>query len=207
MKLVPQGSVRRTAVLASCLALAGVYLIHAYIHAPRVESTLTAEARLHRLLEGIRDSEAGSTVDVGDLERRLASYRRSAEQLGSLIPSRDEVPALMSAIAMEERRAGVEMTMLRPESPEPGVPYQRWSYQLAVRGSYHAIGSFIAGIGSLDRIVAADDMVVSAEGADTHAGGSGQATVVASFRMRLRVKDAEGADNHVVNELQQGNGT
>lgn len=188
MKLVPQGSVRKSAVSLACLALTGVYLVHTYAHAPRAQEMRSREARLHGLLEGIRQAADGSKPDGSSLDERLAAYELTAEQLEVLIPSGDEVPALMEAVTAAERRAGVEMTTFRPEPPEPGEPYELWSYQLGVRGSYHAIGAFITAVGSLGHIAVADDVIIAAESTVPDASGRGLVTVVASFRMRLRVR-------------------
>lgn len=188
MKLVPQGSVRKSAVSLACLALTSVYLVHTYAHAPRAEETRSREARLRELLEGIRQVADRPNPDGFSLDERLAAYEQMAEQLEVLIPSGDEVPALMEAVTVAERRAGVEITTFRPEPPEPGEPYELWSYQLGARGSYHAIGAFITAIGSLDHIAVADDVIIAAESNVPDADGRGQVTVVASFRMRLRVK-------------------
>ncbi len=162
--------------------------MHTYSHAPRAEETRSREARLQGLLEGIRQVADDSKPDGSSLAERLAAYEQMAEQLEVLIPSGDEVPALMEAVTAAERQAGVEMTTFRPEPPEPGEPYELWSYQLGVRGSYHAIGAFITGVGSLAHIAVADDVIIASESTVPDASGRGQVTVVASFRMRLRVK-------------------
>ena len=191
MKVVLQGSVRRIAVSLACLALTGVYLVHTHAYAPRAEETRSRESRLQELLEKSRRREDGPQPDRTGLDRRLASYEQLVEQLEALIPSGDEVPALMEAVAGEERRAGIEMMMLRPEPPEPHEPYQLWSYQVAVRGSYHQIGSFITAIASLDHVLAADDMIIAAQNTASGASVPEEVTVVASFRIRLRVKTAQ----------------
>ena len=184
----------------ACLALTGVYLVHTYAYAPRAEETRSREARLQDLVEGNREGDGNPQPDWTDLDRRLASYEQLVERLEALIPSGDEVPALMEAVAAEERRAGVEMTMFRPEPPEPDEPYPLWSYELAIRGSYHAIGSFITAIGSLDHVLAADDMVIAAENTASDAAGPERVTVVASFRMRLRVKTTERGESPGLND-------
>ena len=207
MKLVPHGSVRRTAVLLACLALIGVYLVHTYLHAPRTAEVRSTEARLHRLLESGPQDEPAARMDTGELDRRLAYYEQLAGRLEALLPSSVEVPALMEAIAREQRRAGVEMTMFRPESPEATEPFEQWTYQLAVKGNYHAIASFVAAIGSLNRIVAADDMVVAAESVTPDAAAGGHTNAVASFRLRLRVRNPRGTGNPGPNEGMRGSET
>lgn len=190
MKVVLQGSVRKSAVLLACLALTGLYLVHSHVYAPRAAETRSRESRLQELLEGNRRRDDGPKPDRAGLDRRLASYEQLVGQLEALIPFGGEVPALMEVVAAEERRAGVEMMMFRPEPPEPHEPYQLWSYQVAVRGNYHAIGSFITAIASLDHFLAADDMIIAAENTASGATVPQQVNVVASFRMRLRVKTA-----------------
>lgn len=191
MKVVLQGSVRKSAVSLACLALTGVYLVHTHAYGPRAEETRSRESRLQALLEGNRRRDDGPKSDRAGLDRRLASYEQLVGQLEALIPAGDEVPALMEAVAAEERRAGVEMMMFRPEPIEPHEPYQLWSYEVAVRGSYHAIGSFVTAIASLDHFLATDDMIIAAENTASDATVPKQVTVVASFRMRLRVKTAQ----------------
>ncbi len=200
MKVVLQGSVRKSAAALACLALTGVYLVHTHAYAPRVEETRNRESRLQALLEGNRRRDDDPKPDRTALDRRLASHEQLAGQLEALIPSGDEVPALMEAVAVAERRAGVEMTMFRPEPPEPHQPYELWSYQVAVRGTYHAIGSYIAAIASLDHVLAAGDMIMAAEITASDAAGNQQVTVVASFRMRIRVKIAQRGGSPATNE-------
>ncbi len=191
MKLVPQGSVRKSAVSVACLALTGSYLVHTHAYAPRIEEVRRGEARLGVLMDGKRQRDDHPVPDRDGLERRLASYESLIDQLEALVPSGEEVPALMEEVAAQQRHAGVEMTMFRPEPPEEHETYQLWSYRLAVRGSYHAIGSFITAIGSLARVVAADDMIIAAEQTAPVSAGPEEVTVVASFRILLRVKGTE----------------
>lgn len=74
----------------------------------------------------------------------------------------EEVAALLEAMSMEQRQTGVEVTLMRPEPMEAGDFYDRWSYELGVQGSYHNVGAFMAAIASLERIIAAVDMEITA---------------------------------------------
>ena len=195
MKLLPRDSARRNAVLLAFLAVAGVYFVYTYLYSPRLEGTRNLEARLHGLAEQTRGGAPDSGRDREDVERVLTAYEELVKQLETLIPAEDEVPALIEAIATEQGRAGVEMTMLRPEPSESYEYYERRSYRLAVSGSYHAIGSFITAIGSLERAVATDEMIVAAEGVSPTAESAGSVTVVASFRIHFPVSGALKADS------------
>ncbi len=190
MSLLPSDPVRRGAVLCAFLAVSGLYFAHTHVFAPQARRTESRRLRLERLEEGNRDANRVLALGDGQLEERLALYKAHIAQLEALIPANEEVAALLDAISDEERRAGVEMTMMRPEPVEPGDHYDRLSYQVAVQGGYHAVGSFLAAIASLERIVAPDDLAIipldPPAGDDRAEAGS----ILASFRIRTYVANA-----------------
>lgn len=187
MSLLPSDPVRRGAAGCAFLAVSGLYFAHAYLFAPRAERAESLRLRVERLEE--RNREAGRLASLGDseLEDRLVRYGERISRLETLIPANEEVAALLEAISDEERRAGVEMTMMRPEPVEPGDYYDRLSYQVVVRGDYHAVGSFLAAIASLERIVAPGDLSITPAGSPAEGVGEASGTIVASFRIRTYV--------------------
>lgn len=187
MTLLPRDPVRRTAVLLAFLSTAALYFVHTYAYAPAMERLGAHEAVPPGLEDQSLKAVWADTASREELERELAAAQHLVERLEVLIPSRTRVPALIEAVAAEERRSGVELTMLRPESTEPDPPFERWSYQLAVRGGYHAIGSFLTAIGSLDYIVVTDDVFLAAEAEPSVREGGGPVSVVASLRIHIRV--------------------
>jgi len=187
MSLLPADPARKSSVLVAFLALSGVYFTHTCHYAPGMERVETARRRLVRIEEANRGARAGAAMGEAELEERLALYREHIGRLEQLIPVNEEVAALLEAVSDEERRAGVEMTMMRPEPVEPGDYYDRLSYQVTVRGDYHAVGSFMAAIASLERIVAPGDLVITPvdppAGDDLAEAGS----ILAGFRIRTYV--------------------
>ena len=183
LRLDPRG---RTAVLLGLLAVSCLFLALQYLHRPARSRLDAAAARLDRLREGSRHAEVASFVGQPELEERLRAYRRQLDALEALIPVASEVGVLLRAIADAEERTGVEVTEMRPETLDEGDHYDRLGYELAVLGSYHAIGAFLAEIASLERIVTPDELTMTAAG--THLpGDDGNASVVASFRIRTYV--------------------
>ena len=190
MKLLPADPVRRSAALLAFLSLSGVYFVHTYFHAPRAEEAEVLRARIGQMEDRNRQAAAAAARGGGELEERLAVYQGHMVRLERLIPANEEVAALLEAISLEERRVGVEMTMMRPEPLEPGEYYDRWSYELGVRGSYHAVGSFMTAIASLERIVAPADVVITPDGSRSGDGDGLGGDVLASFRIRTYVAAA-----------------
>ena len=194
MSLLPDDPVRRGALLCAFLAVSGLYFVHNHVFARMAERSESRRLRLERVEESNRGAMRIAELGDGELEERLTLYRGHIVRLEALIPADEEVAALLDAISDEERRAGVEMTMMRPEPVEPGDYYDRLSYQLTVRGGYHAVGSFMASIASLDRIVAPGDLVVTP--VDSPPGDAGQAIglIHASFRIRTYVANPPRSD-------------
>lgn len=198
MRVLPLDPTRRTAVLLGLLALSCLFLALQYLHRPAQSKLDAATARLDRLREGSRHAEVGAVVVQPELEERLREYRRQLDVLEDLIPVASEIGVLLRAISDAEERTGVEVTEMRPENLDEGDHYDRLGYELAVLGSYHAIGTFLAEIASLERIVTPEELTMTAAGA--HAtDDDGNASVVASFRIRTYV--AEGMHSMGLAEL------
>ena len=187
MSLLPADPVRKSAVLLAFLSLSGLYFTHTYAYSPGAEQVESTHLRLGRLEEGNRGARTVAAMGEVELEERLALYQEHIDRLEKLIPANEEVAALLEAISDEERKAGVEVTMMRPEPVERGDFYDRLSYELAVRGSYHAVGSFMTAIASLERIVAPGDLALTASDPSGAEGEVYDGTVSASFRIRTYV--------------------
>lgn len=187
MRLLPSDRMRRSAVLASVLALTFAYFAYTYIYAPRARRAESLRLRLAELQAYVGRPGPEAPLDQAELTRRLEVHEAHLAQLEELLPSSEEMASLLEAVSVEERLAGVEVIMLRPETPEPGEPYDRRSYEVAVKGKYHAIGSFLAAVASLERIMAPADLVAGlASPYGTGQPGSAH-DVVARFRIRTHV--------------------
>ncbi len=183
MSLLPKDPGKRNAVLMAVLVLSSAYLLHSYVYTPIRENTDALQVRLGKLEDQNRRAEAAADRGGAELERRLTTYEAHVAQLEKLIPASEEVAALLEAISLEERRAGVEVTVMRPDLVEEGEFYDRWSYELGVRGGYHAVGSFMTAIASLERIVAPEGVII----VSANSGGGTGGDVLANFRIRTYV--------------------
>lgn len=187
MALLPDNPKSRNAALAAGLALVGLYFFHAYYHTPRAEEVVALESRLEALDNQNRRAQIIATRGGVELEQRLALYEGHIVQLEKLIPQDEEVAALLEAMALEGRRTGVEITLMRPEPLEPGDFYDRWSYELGVQGTYHAVGTFLASIASLERIIASVDLEMNLAGQETTEADDEEGAVNARFRIQTYV--------------------
>jgi type IV pilus assembly protein PilO len=154
MALFPANPRDRNLVLVGLLSVA-LAVVYQQLHwAPENERLNTVQARIDILdslnsiarLEYTRGS-ATKMQQEGDV------YARELSALRRLVPTGNEVPALLASISMAARRAGLELVDVQPDGITNGNAFDTYKYKLGVTGSYHRIAAFLTNIGSLPRIV------------------------------------------------------
>lgn len=153
MGLLPSDPKKQRLVLAALIPLVAAALYYNYLYSPRVLAIEEHETHLLDL-QAKTDAQKQILARYGpNLQGRIAIFEEHIDVLERLIPRREDVPALVSQITEQANTLGVDLTMINPGFEEPGQFYARQSYDLALRGSYHDIGEYLASIGSLSRIV------------------------------------------------------
>jgi len=71
-----------------------------------------------------------------------------------LVPTSNEVPALLEQVSTAARRVGLDLATVKPQPVIEGDQFDTHRFQIAVIGDYHALGEFLTNVGSLTRIVA-----------------------------------------------------
>lgn len=108
---------------------------------------------------------------IAAAQRRLALFEEHVKQLEQLVPREEEVARLLYSMAERARDAGVEIGLMRPEDEQPGQFYNDHPHAMAVIGTYHDIGRFMADIGSLSRIVVPMELRIQQRPNETTRGG------------------------------------
>jgi type IV pilus assembly protein PilO len=163
---------RRSAILLGLLVVGGGgYAGYEYLYKPRAAEIQALETRLEGLQMENRTARILTEQDGEDSgERQLTSYRAQLQQVEGLIPSSEEVPDLLDAIAGEAQRTGVDLALIQPVAAVAETYYTRRTYDLAVLGSYHQIGAFLTRVGSLPRIVTPVNLNVIVRNEETRSG-------------------------------------
>ena len=185
---LPTDPLRRGAVLAAILTLVGLYFIHGWVHVPRRGRAEAVALRIREIESHLRagpGSPANIDENPSSRDGRNPLFGRHLTQLESLIPAASELAALLESISTEATRAGVTVTLLRPEPPLGTAPYATRSYRIAARGGYHAIAAFITAIASLERILVPGDLHIHPSPDDESAPAG---AVLAEFTIRTHVR-------------------
>lgn len=185
MALLPSDPQTQKKLLLGVVPLVVAVLYWQFYHGKLTTQVSELEARLEQLEGKNRTARAQAAQGGPELERKLALYEEHMNRLEELVPSSDEVPELLHAMTLEARATNVELALMRPEGetpvgPQPAGPaptgrqgggagaaaaqgpgavfYTRQVYQVSVIGGYQSVGSFLAAVGSLPRIVTPIDL-------------------------------------------------
>lgn len=162
MALLPSNPDDQKKLLIGLVPLLLLFGYWYFLHGGRQEAILEAETRLENLERNNNTARViASQGSVEDLEQRLALYQEHITRLEQLIPSGEEVPELLEAIASSAQNTDVELALMRPEEDAAGEYYRRVTYEMGVMGQYHDIARFLTQVGSLARIVTPIDLTLS----------------------------------------------
>jgi len=122
---------------------------------------------------------ARARASVADLPRFEAEYetlhgRWSAA--AELLPIDRQSPGLLRKITLAGQQTGIQFVMFKPAATKDQTYYTEMPVEIAVQGGYHQIGSFLAELANMRRIVTVSSVKLSS--ATANAAGS---TTAASF--------------------------
>jgi len=162
MALVPSNPRDRNLLLVGILAV-GLAVVYEQLYwAPKNDELNIVEFRLDTLdsLNRIAKAEVakGSATKMkleGD------AFARELSVLRRLVPTENEVPALLESISTAARRAGLELVDIQPDGVVNGDQFDTYKYKLGVTGPYHQVADFLTNIGSMSRIVSPINVTMS----------------------------------------------
>lgn len=90
---------------------------------------------------------------VQQVERMLAEYRASLDQMRQLVPAGPEMPNLLDDITSRAKVRGASVVNMVPAALESGAPFDIQRARVQVTGTYDQIGEYLSDIASLPRII------------------------------------------------------
>jgi len=104
---------------------------------------------------------ARARTTVADLPRFEAEYEQLHDRwqlAAELLPTDRQLGSLLRKITLAGQETGVQFVRFKPTSPKTENYYTEMPVQIAVSGGYHQVGSFLAELANLRRIVTVSDM-------------------------------------------------
>jgi type IV pilus assembly protein PilO len=159
----PPKTQREQIMLLVCIAalgLAGAYWN--FVFTPKSTEITDLRQKVDTLES--RNTRARAEVASGSIDELKAEAEQSArdlEVMRQLVPTSNEVPALLEQVSTAARRVGLDIAAFQPEPVIEGDQFDTHRYKMAVTGGYHAVAEFLANVGSLTRIVAPVNVAVT----------------------------------------------
>jgi type IV pilus assembly protein PilO len=192
MALIPGGQREQTLLAVAVIAVlaAGAYWYFPYqTKAVEIEEH---RARLEKLVE--ENQKARTELAKGSVEQmrmELALAQENLVLLRTLIPTSNEVPALLEQVSSAARREGLDVAAVDPQPVVEGPQYDTYRYNIGVIGGYHELAAFLSNVGSLTRIIAPVNVKlvppVTPGGKAPRRGNKAAANIEARFQIQTYV--------------------
>ncbi|WP_337172625.1 type 4a pilus biogenesis protein PilO [Gemmatimonas aurantiaca] len=155
MAIAPINQRDQVKLLIGFVAIALAVLYWMYPYSSKNAQIALDESRITTLEDAnqraAREFASGS-IEV--LRAQAAENRSALTVMRRLVPTGNEVPALLEEVSTAARRAGLDVGGVVPEPVIQGDRFDTYRYTITIIGGYHQFGEFLANVGSLPRIVA-----------------------------------------------------
>jgi type IV pilus assembly protein PilO len=161
MAFLPKTQRDQAMVLVCLVAVALGALYYMYVWKPKRTELVALTARVDSL--ELANSRARTEIAKGtadQLQAQAEQYARDLEVMRTLVPTGNELPALLEQVSTSARRAGLDLSAVEPQPVVEGEQFDTYRYKIAVTGGFHALGEFLSNVGSLTRIVAPTNLTL-----------------------------------------------
>ena len=195
MGLLPTNQRDQGMIAVGIISLMLAAAFYSYVYSPKSEELSHIEERV-TALETANDKakvEVARGRDSKELRAQAEMYKQNLELMRQLVPTGNEVPALLEQVSTAARRVGLDIGAVEPEPVIPGDEFDTYRYKISIVGGYNDVGEFLTNVGSLTRIVAPVNLKLTpstnAEAIRTKTRG-GQSVLQSDFEMQTYVAKA-----------------
>ena len=144
-------------VLVFGLTFAG---IHWYFATPEKAEREQARAEERQLLSDYR-LRAAQAARLPDMIEQMDVLETRMETLMAMLPSGAEIPSLIDGVSDLAIDSQLSIDFIRLRTPVERDFYIERPFDIQVRGDYHRIATFLAGIAAQPRIVTQHDLTLA----------------------------------------------
>jgi type IV pilus assembly protein PilO len=155
MGLLPKTQRDQAMMLVTVISLALVGVYYQYVWTPKGDTLTTQRERVDTL--EARNNIARREMSSGSMDalrEQAAAAQRDLDIMRQLVPTSNEVPALLEQVSTAARRAGLDLAGVEPQPVIEGEQFDTHKFKVSVMASYHQLAEFLTNVGGLTRIVA-----------------------------------------------------
>jgi type IV pilus assembly protein PilO len=180
--------------IIAVLALGLGFVYYMYAFSPKQQQLAQIETHLEALQAQNAKAKAElAKGSVDELRAQALRYQQNLALMRQLVPSSNEVPALLEQVSTAARRVGLDLASVDPDPVIPGQQFDTYRYKIAVVGDYHSLAEFLTNVGSLTRIIAPINLTLSPPSTSSSARkkkGRDQSILEARFQIQTYVAKA-----------------
>jgi type IV pilus assembly protein PilO len=149
--LIDRPAAHKLGILLAIVTLL-VALDYALLYGPQAQEI----ASLNEDIEAARNEKAikqQRTVNLAQLQKQIHELDARLNEAVAQLPSKREIPDLLSAISTKARESGLDILRFRPRQEVYQDFYAEVPVDIVVKGSFHNVVSFFDEVGRLERLV------------------------------------------------------
>lgn len=143
-------------ILALCFLLP-LILAYYLFYQPHTKEQERLKKEIEAVQADIRKVEA-VLAELPKFKAEVEEVRRKFEETKILLPTAQEIPALLRNIADLGKAAGLEVRSFAPQASSRREFYAEIPIAIQVYGPYHNVGLFLDKVSKLERIVTLDNL-------------------------------------------------
>jgi type IV pilus assembly protein PilO len=177
--------------IASCIGVAAVVVLLGWfaVLSEANDGLEAARAKEPKLKSEYRD-KLKQAVNLDELKKQKEQVQEYVTQLEKQLPGKAEMDALLSDINQAGIGRGLQFELFRPGQVVVKDYYAELPISIKVSGRYHDVGSFVADVANLSRIVTLHNLTLAPPPKDT----SGNLVMEATARTYRYLDAAEVAE-------------
>ena len=140
-------------IFFTVLLMGFVLLVGWYFFVSDQQDSLKTLAGKEDQLKQEFSTKQAKSVNLEALQQQLDEMQDMLRQLLRQLPSKTEMPELLTDISQTAQSAGLETDLFQPGAETPKDFYAEKPITLRFTGTYHQFGTFISGVASLPRVV------------------------------------------------------
>jgi len=147
-------------ICAVVIALTAAYFV--YVWQPKNTELTDLQAHVDTVEALNRKAKAEiAKGSIAQLKKQAEDMARNLEVMRNLVPTSNEVPALLEQVSTAARQAGLDLAEVLPEGVFPGDDFDTYKFRIGVTGPYHKVAALLTNIASIQRIVTPMNLQVS----------------------------------------------
>lgn len=177
--------------IASCIGVViGVVVLGWFVVLRDADQALQAARNKEPKLKDDYRSKLAQAVNLNELKKQKEQVQEYVTQLEKQLPGKAEMDALLSDINQAGIGRGLQFELFRPGQVIVKDYYAELPIAIKVSGRYHDVGSFVADVANLSRIVTLHNLTIAPPPKDS----SGTLVMEATARTYRYLDAAEVAE-------------